>query len=60
MIDTMKEKLIEYKYQLAGFIIVLLLSGVYKFYYPSIDDLITNDSKIEDKSNKNDESTSLL
>ena len=55
MIDTMKEKLIEYKYQLAGFIIVLLLSGVYKFYYPSIDDLITNDSKIEDKSNKNDE-----
>jgi hypothetical protein len=55
MIDTIKEKLIEYKYQLAGFIIVILLSGVYKFYYPNIDTLISNDNKIVDKPNKNDD-----
>jgi len=55
MIDNIKEKIIEYKYQLAGFIIVLILSGIYKFYYPNIDDLIKNDIKIEKKSTKNDD-----
>ena len=48
MIDEFKNKIIEYKYQIIGFILLLLLSGIYKYYYPDLDKIVNQkeESKI--------------
>ena len=40
MIDTIKEKISEHKYELIGFVVLLLATGIYKFYYPGLDEII--------------------
>lgn len=40
MIDTIKEKFSEHKYELIGFIVLLIATGVYKFYYSREDEII--------------------
>ena len=50
MIDTIKEKFIEHKYEIIGFIVLLIATGVYKFYYPGVDEIIKDkDSKSQKK-----------
>lgn len=54
MIETIKDKIIEYKYQLLGFFSLLVLGGIYKYYYPSLDSLVEDTPKKEKiKSNEN-------
>jgi len=40
MIDTIKEKFSEHKYELIGFVVLLIATGIYKFYYPGVDEII--------------------
>ena len=44
--DKIKEKVLEYKYEIGGFICLLLFSAIYKLYYPDLNALLNDKDKV--------------